>query len=78
MVVYSMHLMIDNDTTVDAGLQYTDYNTFSWSSTYQGLTRHAVQLPLPLLARQLIFFVIHNIRHPLINHSLDQPLRILR
>jgi hypothetical protein len=38
----------------------------------------SVQLPLPLLSRQLIFFVIHNIRHPLINHRLDQPFRIFR
>jgi hypothetical protein len=26
MVVYSMHLMMDNDTKVDTGLYYTDYN----------------------------------------------------
>lgn len=27
-----MHLMIDNDTTVDAGLQYTDYNMLTFPS----------------------------------------------
>ena len=35
MVVYSMHLMIDNDTMIDAGLQYTDYNMLKNPTAYE-------------------------------------------
>jgi len=34
MVVYSMHLMIDNDTMADGGLQCTDYNMLTSPTTH--------------------------------------------